>query len=324
MREQVQQYEDSCRGCAPANPRNPTPPLKTRPRPTEPWKVTVCDYKGPIGGGIGGSGGYYFHTQMCVYSRYPEVHLIKSTKFSDLKKVLDKNMRTNGTPDEVWADNGSPYNSEEWRKWVKSWGSKPKFTTQYHPMANGMVERFNQNLKKVIHTAYNEGADVEEAVDKYMAAYRNTPHTTTGQKPSKLMWNKDIKTKLPSLPTKSTGKHHKEARKRDQKEKDKMVERYNTKHRTRQVKFKVGDYAYWKNLTPTTKKGPYKAEPFKIVEIFENQITGEREGQITNRDRRDWKKAPQRPEHLKMPGEEKDRKEEIAPEPKPNTRRRET
>ena len=99
-------------------------------------------------------------------------------------------------------------------------------------MANGMVERFNQNLKNVIHTAYNERADIKEAVDKYMAAYRNMPHTTTGQKPSKLMWNKDIKTKLPSLPTKSTGKHHKEARKRDQKKKDKMVERYNTKHRT--------------------------------------------------------------------------------------------
>ena len=43
MRNKVQAYVRSCK-CATANPRNPRPPLKLRPRPTEPWKVTAVDY----------------------------------------------------------------------------------------------------------------------------------------------------------------------------------------------------------------------------------------------------------------------------------------
>ena len=307
MRAKVQEYVDTCRGCAPANPRNPTPPLKKRPLPKNPWEVTVCDYKGPIGVGIGGMGGYYLHTMMDVYSRYPEVHLMKSNKFEELEKVLNKTMRTNGTPKEIWADNGSPYNSDNWRKWVRNWGAKPRFTTPYHPMANGMVERFNQNLKKVIYASYNEGTDVEEAVDKYVAAYRNTPHSTTGEKPSKLMWNRDIATKLPSFTKDAKGRHHSQARKRDQEETKKMAQRYDQKHQARQVNFKVGDYAYKKELAPTTKKGPFEAKPYKITEIYKNQITGERDGQTATRDRKDWKLAPPRPEHLKMPEERKGR-----------------
>ena len=33
-----------------------------------------------------------------------------------------------------------------------------------------------------------------------VAAYRNTPHTVTGVKPSKLMFNMDIDTNLPRFP----------------------------------------------------------------------------------------------------------------------------
>ena len=88
---------DSCK-CAVANPRNPKPPLKKRKMPTEPWKITAVDYKGPIG-----PQRWYLHTQMCIYSRYPEVHMTKSTSFQELKKVMDQTMRTHGVPDEIWS-----------------------------------------------------------------------------------------------------------------------------------------------------------------------------------------------------------------------------
>ena len=67
MRKEVLEFVSMCM-CAVANPRIPKPPLKLRPRPTEPWKITAVNYKGPIG-----PQRWYLHTQMCVYSRYPEV-----------------------------------------------------------------------------------------------------------------------------------------------------------------------------------------------------------------------------------------------------------
>ena len=47
-------------------------------------------------------------------------------------------------------------------------GATPKKTTPGHPPANGMVERFNRNLKYVIHVAYAENKDPEEEVQKYV------------------------------------------------------------------------------------------------------------------------------------------------------------
>ena len=67
-------------------------------------------------------------------------------------------------------------------------------TTAYHPACNGMVERFNRTLK----TALRKHADrFGSQWDRYLAgilwAYRNTPHDTTGEKPSFLLFGTDLR-----------------------------------------------------------------------------------------------------------------------------------
>ena len=164
-----------------------------------------------------------------------------------------------------------------------------------------MVDRFNRNLKLVIHAAYAEGQDPEEEVNKYVAAYRSTPHTVTGYTPNKLMFNREISTKLPSIPTKSLAKHHKIARERDQAAKTKAKEAFDKKHRARQEDIQVGDKAYRRNRQPTTTKGPWEPEPHKITKVVYNQITGTRDYTDSKRDRGDWKLVKQRPRHLQVP-----------------------
>ena len=163
-----------------------------------------------------------------------------------------------------------------------------------------MVERFNRNLKLVLHAAYADGQDPEEEV----ATYRSTPHTVTGFTPNKLMFNHEIGTKLPSLPTKSQVKHHKEARKRDQKTKEKTKVAHDKKHRARQVDIQVGDKVYRRNEKLTTTKGPWEPVPHQVTRTRHNQITGTRRdmGKST-RDRSDWKLVKERPEHLQFPME---------------------
>ena len=146
---------------------------------------------------------------MDLYSRYPEVHVAKSTGMANIRPFMDQIMRTHGAPEEIRSDGGPPYNGHEWDEWVESWGAKPRKTTPYHPPANGMVERFNRNLKMVLHAAFAEGKDEVEEVHKYVANYRNTPHSITGEKPTKLLFNRDVKTKLPSQTTRSIGKKRK-------------------------------------------------------------------------------------------------------------------
>ena len=164
-----------------------------------------------------------------------------------------------------------------------------------------MVERFNRNLKLVIHAANASGQDLEQEVEKYVAAYKSTPHAVTGQTSNKLMFNREISTKLPSLPVTPQGAHHREARKRDRAAKQQAKSRYDKKHRARQQELQEGDLVYRRRERPTTTKGPWETEPFEVTQVHHNQVTGDRQGQISLRDRRDWKLVKTRPAHLQLP-----------------------
>ena len=94
-------------------------------------------------------------------------------------------------------------------------------------------------------------------------------------------------------------KHHKEARQKDQNAKQEMKRRYDLKHRTKEVKICPGDWAYVKNIKPSTTKSPWEPTPFLITKVVFNRITGKRRGEERTRDRSDWKLLVKRPAHLK-------------------------
>ena len=110
---------------------------------------------------------------------------------------MAKSISTHGRPNEIWSDSGPPYNSHKWTQWLKNREIKAKKTMTYHPPANGMVERFYQGIKRAILAAYVAELDPEDEVVKYVFAYRNTPHSVTGEKPSILLFNQDLEDKLP-------------------------------------------------------------------------------------------------------------------------------
>ena len=93
----TKEYVASCRECASAVPGNTPPPVTTREMPGKPWQVVAANYKGPIGG----PRGYYFHVVIDLYSRWPEVDMVKSTSFEALQPKLDKVWATHGVPEKV-------------------------------------------------------------------------------------------------------------------------------------------------------------------------------------------------------------------------------
>ena len=137
-----------------------------------------------------------------------------------------------------------------------------------------MVERFNQSLQLAILTAYAEKKDPVEEVDKLVAAYRNSPHSVTEVKPSMLMFNRDITTKLPRLPTTSRGRHHQRARNKDRTAKEQMKSRYDAKHRTQKVEIKPGDWAYIRRTATSTIKGTRSQERDKERQRQGTEATG--------------------------------------------------
>ena len=76
----------------------------------------------------------------------------------------------------------------------------------YKSSTNGQAERVVQILKSAIKQAQATQTDVSAVIAKYLLVYRNTPHSTTGERPSLLLMGRRLHTRLDLL-TPSVEKH---------------------------------------------------------------------------------------------------------------------
>ena len=66
------------------------------------------------------------------------------------------------------------------------------FTSPYMPQSNRKVEKFNRFLKKSIRKiCQDDMADWDQVLGQILKAYRCFPHTSTGESPFFLVYNRD-------------------------------------------------------------------------------------------------------------------------------------
>ena len=96
------------------------------------------------------------------------------------------------------------YQVEKFEEFLSKNGIAHRKSPPLWPQANGEVERQNRTLLKVLKIAQVEGKRWKDELNKFLLAYRTTPHCTTGMTPASLMFGRELKTKLPELrPNKS-------------------------------------------------------------------------------------------------------------------------
>ena len=193
-----------------------------------------------------------------------------------------------GIPEHIVHDGGPPYNSHRWREYAKETGFETDLCTPYHPQANGMAEKFMASLVKLTHASIAEKKDPKEEISKFLLNYRNTTHSSTGATPSKLMMNRVIRTKLPSLHQVPNSKEHQRVKEKDREAKVKQ-KRYADKHRrAKEKEIKIGDKVLIKQ-TKTTIHPPFDPEPFKVTSVTGSKVKAHREGDIKTRNLSKWK-----------------------------------
>ena len=291
----VKEYVSTCTSCAAAVPGNVPSPIKSGEMPEKPWQTVAADFKGPIGG----PRGYYFHLVIDLYSRWPEVSMVKNTSFEKLKPALDKVWSRQGIPEEVIHDGGSPYQSRDWRKYAKRTGFKSVKCTPEHPQANGLAEKFMSTIVKVTHAALAEKKDPKEELQKFLMMYRATPHSSTGKSPSELLLNRKIRIKVPGIIKEPQAKEHKEAKEKHKEERRKQKEYADRHRRAKKKRVLVGDEVLLKQ-TKTTTKPPWNPQPLKVVKVKGTQVTA-RHGQFERtRNIEKFKILRKRPEALRV------------------------
>ena len=104
--------------------------------PSTPWTNVSVDFSGPY------LSGDYCLVVIDDCSRFPLIELLKSTSARSVITVLDKIFAVHGMPENLKSDNGPPFQSFEFKKFVEYCGIKHRKITPFWPRANGLADNF--------------------------------------------------------------------------------------------------------------------------------------------------------------------------------------
>ena len=97
-----------------------------------------------------------------------------------------------GVPEALLSDRGTNLSSFLMKDICKMLGIEKLYTTASHPQCNSAVERFNRTLKSMLQKHIAKFAmQWDQYISGVVWAYRNTPHSSTGEKPSFLLFGFD-------------------------------------------------------------------------------------------------------------------------------------
>lgn len=192
-----------------------------------------------------------------LFTKWPMVFLVPDQKSERIARLLCKEIvPLFGVPEALLSDRGTNLVSHLMLDVCALLGTTKLNTTAYHPECDGMVEWFNWTLKAMLRKrAAQFGAQWDKHLPGLLWAYRNTPHDSTGEKPSFLLFGWDCKspvqsTLLPVEPVQpATVEDYREelmltlasARQTALEHINRAQTRYKT-HKVEPVKYRVGDW----------------------------------------------------------------------------------
>ena len=99
-----------------------------------------------------------------------------------------------GIPHEILTDCGTQFTSELMKEVSRLLSLRQLNTTPYHPICNGLVEKFNGTLKRMLKKLCEEKPrDWDSYLSPLLFAYREVPQETLGFSPFELLYGRSIR-----------------------------------------------------------------------------------------------------------------------------------
>ncbi|MCG8044622.1 MAG: RNase H-like domain-containing protein [Candidatus Thiodiazotropha endolucinida] len=194
MFKDVAAYCRSCPNCQRSVAKGRVRKAKLIPIPpmSEPFSRVAIDIVGPL---TRTKRGNRYILTLCDYStKFPEAIPLKSIDTETVAEALLGIFSRLGIPKEILSDQGSNFTSALMKELCKLLGVKKLQSTPYHPEANGLVERFNGTLKRMLTCfVQDEQSEWDVLLPYLLFAYREVPQDTTGFSPFELLYGRHIR-----------------------------------------------------------------------------------------------------------------------------------
>ena len=178
----VTRFCKSCDVCQKTVNKGSVPklPLQKIPLIDKPFKRVPIDLVVPISP-PSEEGHRYILTLVDFATRYPEAVPLKTIDTETVAEALVNIVSRLGVPEEILSDLGTQFVSDCMKEVTRLLSIKQITTTPYHPMCNGLTEKFNGTVKLMLKRLCSEQPrQWHRFINPLLFAYREVPQESTG------------------------------------------------------------------------------------------------------------------------------------------------
>lgn len=154
------------------------------------------DMIGPVTSTINGN--KYIITATDAFSKWAFASPCKNITTQEVINFIEKSIiAIHGQPKNIITDRGVQFRSKQWKDFIRKRNINHNMTSGYHPQANGIDERFNGTLVRIL-LAYidEEQENWDEQVKWAVYLYNTTIHNSTGFTPYHVLFGFSPRTPL--------------------------------------------------------------------------------------------------------------------------------
>ena len=176
----IKDYTKRCQECIKRS-QVAKEPLQPHDIPEGPWRKLGIDY-------FAFDGNSYVLICDC-FSKFPFLYRAK-TSFWSLRDHLIDLFSIEGYPDKIVSDNGPPFQSKEFAKFLSGLGIKHTASSPGYPCSNGFIERHIQTVKNMLSKSSNT-----RSFQEVLADLRTTRIGTGLPSPAEILHGRNLTTR---------------------------------------------------------------------------------------------------------------------------------
>lgn len=196
--EDLEKFIKSCEACAALRPSPPKASLINWQNSGKPWSRVHVDYAGPIEK-------QYFLIITDSFSKWPEVFKTKTITAEYTIRKLREVFARFGLPEMIVSDAGTQFTSAAFKEFLSNNGIQFVVISPGHPASNGAAENAVKSFKKGLQAALATAKasklsmNIEAIMRRYLFDFRNSIHCSIQEKPSRVMFGRDVRTRFAQM-----------------------------------------------------------------------------------------------------------------------------